>query len=129
MVVAGVVVRSVAHTQRLVRKPGAFARYRYREGLFPSLAFRQAYDAIHEQRADVRGDLEYLRILHLAAATMETEVEAALECLLEAGEVPSADAVRALVEPADGHPEQARWAPRCPELVSTQSTDGRLSPK
>ena len=28
----------------LVRKPGAFARYRYREELFPSLAFRRAYE-------------------------------------------------------------------------------------
>jgi hypothetical protein len=85
----------------LVRKPGAFARYRYREDLFPSLVFRQAYDAIHDQRADLRGDLEYLRILHLAAATMESEVEAALECLIEAGQVPSADTVRSLVDPDD----------------------------
>ncbi len=32
----------------LVRKPGAFARYRYREELFPSFAFRQAYDALSD---------------------------------------------------------------------------------
>ena len=30
----------------LVRKPGAFARYRYREELFPSIVFRRAYDAL-----------------------------------------------------------------------------------
>src|SRR5262249_40967822 len=30
----------------LVRKPGAFARYVYREEMFPSPIFRQAYDAI-----------------------------------------------------------------------------------
>ena len=29
----------------LVRKPGAFARYRYREDLYPSVTFRRAYDA------------------------------------------------------------------------------------
>ena len=28
----------------LLRKPGAFERYRYREQLFPGLLFRQAYD-------------------------------------------------------------------------------------
>jgi hypothetical protein len=28
----------------LIRKPGAFARYVYREEMFPSLAFREAYD-------------------------------------------------------------------------------------
>ena len=33
----------------LVRKPGAFARYRYREELFPSLMFRRAYDALRER--------------------------------------------------------------------------------
>ena len=30
----------------LVHKPGAFARYRYREELFPTQAFREAYDAL-----------------------------------------------------------------------------------
>ncbi len=50
----------------LVRKPGAFARYRYREALFPSLAFRYAFDAL-EGRHGGRADVEYVRILHLAA--------------------------------------------------------------
>ena len=55
----------------LVRKPGAFARYRYREDLYPSVTFRRAYDALvrtHGERADV----EYLRILHLAATAGES---------------------------------------------------------
>jgi hypothetical protein len=69
----------------LVRKPGAFARYRYREELFPSLTFRRAYDDLCE-RPSVRADIEYVRILHLAASTMESVVEAALATLLEAGE-------------------------------------------
>ena len=30
----------------LVRKPGAFARYRYRADLFPTVPFRLAYDAL-----------------------------------------------------------------------------------
>jgi hypothetical protein len=85
----------------LVNKPGAFARYRYREDMFPSPVFRRAYDAIVGQEPNVRGDLEYLRILHLAAATMQCEVEAALECLLEANETPSAEAAKALVKPED----------------------------
>jgi len=83
----------------LVRKPGAFARYRYRDELFPSLNFRRTYDAIAEQQPDVRGDLEYLRILHLAAATLESDVDAALECLLEDGAIPTAAAVKELVNP------------------------------
>lgn len=95
----------------LVQKPGAFARYRYREDLFPTALFRRAHDAIYEQRPDVRGDLEYLRILHLAAATMESEVETALECLLDDGNVPTADAVRdlVLVDQVPAPPEMAAY--------------------
>jgi hypothetical protein len=70
----------------LVRKPGAFARYRYREELFPSLTFRQAYDALRSRLEERRADVEYVRILHLAASTMESRVEHALGHLLAAGE-------------------------------------------
>jgi hypothetical protein len=62
----------------LVQKPGAFARNRYREDLFPSVTFRRAYDAIVGDAPTVAKDLGYLRILHLAAATSEVDVEAAL---------------------------------------------------
>jgi len=65
----------------LVKKPGAFARYRYREELFPSLVFRRAYDALTQARGE-RADIEYVRILHLAASTFESRVEAALQTLL-----------------------------------------------
>lgn len=82
----------------MVRKPGAFARYRYREALFPRPAFRRAYEMLAEAHATPRaGDLEYLRILLLAASTMESEVEAGLSLLLEAGEVPTWERVKALV--------------------------------
>ena len=81
----------------LVQKPGAFARYRYREDLFPSLMFRKAYDAIQSPDRGVRGDLEYLKILHLAASTMECDVELALSLILADGTAPTADSVRALV--------------------------------
>jgi hypothetical protein len=66
----------------LVRKPGAFARYRYREDLYPSITFRRAYDALvrtHGERADV----EYLRILHLAATAGEARVAEVLAVVLD----------------------------------------------
>jgi hypothetical protein len=66
-----------------VRKPGAFARYRYREEMFPSLVFRRAHDALRSWYGE-RADVEYVRILHLAASTREAEVEAALaQCLAQ----------------------------------------------
>jgi Mu transposase, C-terminal domain len=82
----------------LVRKPGAFARYRFREELFPTPAFRRAYDEIHTRRGD-RADIEYVRILHLAASTMESQVEAALVMLLEREGRCDYDEVKALVAP------------------------------
>ena len=83
----------------LIRKPGAFARYRYREDLFPSLTFRRAYDALIERLDAWKADIEYLRILHLAASTMESEVERALVELLDARQCPDADAVKRAVAP------------------------------
>lgn len=82
----------------LVRKPGAFTRYRYREELFPSLVFRHAYDALKRSRGD-RADVEYVRILHLAASTMESLVESALVCLLDSGEPVDYVAVKKLASP------------------------------
>ena len=84
----------------LVRKPGAFARYVYREEMFPSVVFRRAYDAILGERAGVRADLEYLRILHLAASTLEADVQAALGLLLAEGRPVTVDAVKAITSGA-----------------------------
>ena len=82
----------------LVRKPGAFARYRFREPLFPTLQFRLSYDALREWRGE-RADVEYVRILHLAATTMEATVDSALSLLLEAGRPFDYAEVRDLAEP------------------------------
>ena len=81
----------------LIRKPGAFARYVYREEMFPSVVFRAAYDAIQASHHGTKGDLEYLRILHLAASTMETDVAAALSLLQTTGAAITADAVKAMI--------------------------------
>src|SRR5712692_9960687 len=80
----------------LVRKPGAFAAYQYRDELFPTTTFRLAYDRLLTDWPK-RSNQEYVRILHLAATTSESEVEAALCLLLEAGTLPTLLAVRDLV--------------------------------
>ena len=82
----------------LVRKPGAFAAYRYRDDLFPTTTFRLAYDRLVSSRIE-RADRDYVRILHLAASLSESEVEIALTLLLEASTLPCFDAVRDLVHP------------------------------
>lgn len=82
----------------LVRKPGAFARYRFREELFPTLVFRRGYDALRRWRGE-RADIEYVRILHLAASTFESQVGCALELLLETGEPFDYAALKAIAQP------------------------------
>ena len=94
----------------LVRKPGAFAHYRYRDELFPTLPFRQAYDAL--QRAlPTRADREYVRVLHLAASTSEHDVEAALKLIAESHQIPTFEMVRELVRDPVPPPLPALTAP------------------
>lgn len=64
----------------LLRKPGAFAEYRWREELFPSLIYRAAYD--HLERTNSNADRCYLELLKLAADEGQTPVENALEQLM-----------------------------------------------
>ena len=96
----------------LVRKPGAFARYVYREEMFPSLIFRRAYDAIQAPQHGTRGDLEYLRILHLAASTMQADVEAVLAELFAANKPITSEGVKARVTTS--------LRPAVPEMVASE---------
>ncbi len=91
--------RPAAHYWVFGTKPGGFLRHIYREEVFPSLAFRKAYDAIQVVHSGIKGDVEDLRILHLAASTMASTVETALCILLEnKGEI-TVEAVKALATP------------------------------
>lgn len=83
----------------LVRKPGAFARYRYREDLFPTSRFRMALDALERQYPQ-RGHKEYLKILELAAKENETRVDEALRALIDSGQAISFETVEAMVQAA-----------------------------
>ena len=89
--------RHIIHS--LVRKPGAFRRYAFREALFPRLEFRRAYDALQVAN-DAGADLEYVRILHLAASDGEQLVQGALAALLAEGAIPTYEAVRERVRGA-----------------------------
>lgn len=77
----------------LVRKPFAFARYRFREDLFPSAVFRRAHEALSRVLPERRADLEYLRLLKLAKETLESSVETAIDSLLTQGQAPLFESV------------------------------------
>lgn len=59
----------------LVRKPGAFAHYRYREDVFPTSRFRMAYDRLCDGPGERAGAKESLRILRHAARDGEAAVD------------------------------------------------------
>ncbi len=69
----------------LLRKPGGFRRYRFREDLFPQSIFRRAWEQLEQWHPPRRADIIYLRVLRLAARTIESDVAAALETLVNRG--------------------------------------------
>jgi hypothetical protein len=96
----------------LVRKPGAFAAYRYRDAMFPTRRFRRAYDALLE-RNPARAAQDYLRILELAAKESEAGVDDVLGRLLE-WNVPITPTV------VEEHLRHDLGLPRAMEVVVTQ---------
>jgi len=88
----------------LLRKPGGFRDYRYRDDLFPTAVFRQAWEALCTRLPPRRADLAYLRILKLAAMTLEVEVAAVLETLLAAADAWEDSTVAARVRPRSDDP-------------------------
>jgi hypothetical protein len=79
--------------ESLIRKPRAFRDYKWRSDMFPTETFRWAYDALCEGLSAWTADLEYLRILALAARTMETSVDSALRQIRGEGVLPRWDTV------------------------------------
>jgi hypothetical protein len=82
----------------LVRKPGAFANYRYRDDLFPTSRFRLAWDELRRRHGERRAAREYLQILERAARESESAVEAALGRLIDEGQPIGDGAVAAILE-------------------------------
>jgi hypothetical protein len=65
----------------LIRKPGAFLNYRYREELYPNSFFRLAWDSL--QKTHPANSVKmYLKILSLAANHSEEQISDILKILL-----------------------------------------------
>lgn len=71
----------------LVRKPGAFKNYVYRDHLFPSQVFKVVHDML-VKHYPVNGVKQYLQILELAAMGSESKVEEILDHLIKSGKTP-----------------------------------------
>lgn len=68
----------------LVRKPGAFQNYRYKEDLYPSSWFRMAYDWLRSNMA-LQANRQYVRILYIASKEGQAVTENAIRHILEQG--------------------------------------------
>ena len=81
----------------LVRKPGAFENYRYRDDLFPTSRFRMAYDYLKDH-SPTNHNKEYLKILYLAAMESESEVDDVLRHLIYEEKPISSEVVQTLLK-------------------------------
>lgn len=86
------------HIDRLVRKPGAFENYCYKEDLFPTSLFRIAYDILRETNSIRQASKTYLKILELAAKEDESLVNEALRLLINLEEEIDFDKVKQFVD-------------------------------
>ena len=80
----------------LLKKPGAFANYRYRADMFPSSYFRVAYDEL-KRKNPLKADKEYIRILKISCEEGELTTQSAIRKLLSKNELLSAQAVEQTV--------------------------------
>jgi len=85
----------------LLRKPGAFENYRYRDELFPTVRFRIAYDCLKQRHNQTVAARHYLSILHMAARDGEARVDVVLRDLIDDGEDISEVQVRHRVKSVD----------------------------
>ena len=75
----------------LLRKPGAFKGWRYREAMFPNVRWRALYDLVCQRYSPGRAEREYLGILALGLEHRLEHLEAVIEQL---GTEVSLDAMR-----------------------------------
>ncbi len=105
----------------LVRKPGAFENYQYREEMFPTSHFRMAYDWLCRDRGARAAAREYLKILQLAARDSQDAVQDALRLAI-AGNAPiSAKAISLAVEQHQQVPAATNVTVESPDLQDFDS--------
>lgn len=93
------------HIDRLVRKPGAFENYCYKDDLFPTSQFRIAYDILREAFSLRQANKEYLKILELAAKDSESLVNEALRLLINLDEEIRFDIVKQFIDSKQKTPD------------------------
>ena len=89
----------------LIRKPQAFRNYIYRDDLFPSHVFRQAWELIDELLDSRRACREFVKILHKAAEPdCQSKVTEYLENCLSREKLPSSEELQTLFKKSETSP-------------------------
>ncbi len=89
----------------LIRKPGAFENYRYKEDLYPSSIFRIAYDMLCERLSLREANKQYLNILRLAARESEHYTNEALRYQINTSDCVSFEITEHIVKKQQIPPE------------------------
>jgi len=105
----------------LVRKPGAFASYQYREEMFPTSGFRMAWDSLRAAHSEKVADKMYVQILELAAHESQDAVADALRYLLATEHTLNVERVRKLVADATIIPAPTDIHVEAPDLCDFDS--------
>jgi hypothetical protein len=85
----------------MLRKPGAFLNYQHREQLYPTVAYRAAYDRLVQDHGQRPGVIEYLHLLKLAIDQTVEKVEGAMVAWMSGARKWGAADVRASLVPAE----------------------------
>jgi Mu transposase, C-terminal domain len=93
------------HIDRLVRKPGAFENYCYKDDMFPTSQFRIAYDILRDTYSIRQASKEYLKILELAAKQNESLVNEALRLLINLEDTMSFEKVKEFIDSKQKAPD------------------------
>lgn len=105
----------------LVRKPGAFSNYKFREEMFPTSQFRIAYDILRDSHSDKVADRMYVRILEIAARESQDAVGEALRLMITSGAAIDVGQIRELVADAAQLPAVTDLEVETPDLTEFDS--------
>ena len=81
----------------LIRKPGAFANYRYQNHLYPTTRFRMAYDTLLKNTTEASAVKQYLKILHAAKHEGLDTVDDILRWIMSNGNTLTAKTVLSMI--------------------------------
>ena len=113
----------------LHRKPNAFANFQYRDWLYPSLAFRIAFDQMEASLGEPQAIKDYLKILYKAKYEGHELIEKALRCLLDLKEPISLKAVAQQAAKQSTSVPESKVADVCIEAPDLADYDEMLKHK